>query len=307
MMLMTIGVLALGEGLVDILSAEDGTVRELPGGSPLNLAVGLGRLGHDVTLATWIGQDARGRRLAEHLAACGVRLLPGSSGAGRTSSATVSHQPSGGEAAYVFEVEWRCPGLPPGLRPGWVHAGSIAAVLAPGGAEVLAAVRRLRPHCLVSFDPNLRPAIIGDAEQVRPLIEAYVDLADVVKVSAEDLRWLCPGVPVDRVAHDWRRRGPALLVVTDGAKGARAWTAAGELTRPAIPVEVADTVGAGDAFMAGLLHGLVESGFAGACRRDALSRLSLEDSARALEIASRVAALTVARPGADPPWLEELG
>ena len=158
----------------------------------------------------------------------------------------------------------------------------------------------------VSYDPNVRPGVLGTAEAVRPLIEALVDRADVVKLSDEDAHWLAPGTPPVELARRWQARGPALVVVTRGAEGALAVTAAGTVEVASRTTEVADTVGAGDSFSAALLHALAGLGLLGADQRDRLRAIDLATTNDVLELAATVAAVTVSRPGADPPWLAEL-
>ena len=291
--------LVIGESLVDVLP---GGV-ERPGGSPLNVAVGLARLGHAVELATWFGADDRG--LARHLASSGVMIVPGSDAAPRTSSATVSFDEHG-SAHYVFDLLWRVPSLPAGARALVVHAGSIGSMLAPGARDALAAVRARRDGATISYDPNVRPQIVGPVEGARPLAEAFVDAADVVKVSDEDLAWLYPDVEPLASAGAWAARGPALLVLTRGEHGVLAFTREGVCGRPAPRVAVVDTVGAGDAFLAGLLHALWTDGLLGADRRAALAAIDRDTLRACLDVASRVAAITLSRPGADPPWAAEM-
>ncbi|MEU6344730.1 PfkB family carbohydrate kinase [Streptomyces sp. NPDC046977] len=165
----------------------------------------------------------------------------------------------------------------------------------------------------MSYDPNLRPALLGPPEAERPRAERLVALSDVVKASEEDLAWLCPGRAPEDVAADWARRGPCLVVVTRGAGGAEAFCPPDRRHRvPGRRVPVADTIGAGDAFMAGLLSGLLAAGLlgdrAGRLRLCAATRggPAFRDVAAALALAARVAELTCARRGADPPFLAEV-
>ena len=299
---MTDTALVLGEALVDIVPSGSG-VAEHPGGSPLNVAVGLGRLGHAVTLGTWIGDDPRGRAILDHLAASGVTVLPGSTGAPRTSSASVAFD-AAGTAHYTFDLTWELPPLP-AATPLVAHTGSIGAALHPGADSVLAALRALQPTTSISYDPNTRPQIM-DRDQVLPLAEAFVALADVVKASDEDLAWLYPGVPPETAARAWLDTGPSLVILTQGPAGVVGLTRTLRIAHPAPSVTVADTVGAGDAFMAGLLHGLWQADLLGANRRTALGQLDSPTLAHLLELASAVAAITLSRPGADPPRLAEL-
>jgi fructokinase len=299
---MTPHLLCLGEALVDVVD-QDGTVSEHVGGSLLNVACGLARLGHDTTLQAWFGRDDRGARLAEWVADAGAHLAPGTADAARTPVA-YAHLDEEGRATYTFDLEWQLPTPPQTDAFGHLHTGSIAATLEPGGTEVVAAARRLREHGTVSFDPNARPALMGTPDDVRARIEELVGLSDVVKASDEDLAWLYGDEPVDSIMRRWSALGPALVVVTRGPRGALAVLAGGEglVAVDPITVTVADTVGAGDSFMAGLISGLVDAGLLG--DRDAAARLASatwQAVRPALDRAVATSAITVSRRGAYGP------
>jgi fructokinase len=245
--------------------------------------------------------------IASHLRGSGVTPLPGSERARRTPTAQVffdEHR----SATYEFDLEWRMPPLGDAPTPLVVHTGSIGATLAPGAADVLAAVRALAPHASVSYDPNARPHVIGSPDANRAQIEACVAAADIVKASAEDLEWLY-GTAAD-IEHPWLGTadgGPKLLVVTQGGDGVTAWTSKGvHVQVPGERVEVADTVGAGDSFMSALIHALWSADLLGATNRDKLADISTQQLTEILNFCTRVAAITVSRPGANPPWLREL-
>ncbi|QUW84513.1 carbohydrate kinase [Streptomyces mirabilis] len=312
--------LVIGEALVDIIAGPDGPRRSHPGGSPANVALGLGRLGHPVRLATRLGNDPHGRLVREHLEGSGVELAPGSVVGTATSTATAVLDDTGA-ANYAFDLTWALPAaVEESLRdgpPAHVHTGSIATALAPGADQVLSALHGLRASATVSYDPNLRPALLRSAEQERERVEQLVALSDVVKASEEDLAWLHPDVAPDRTAARWARNGPALVVLTLGADGARAWWRHGCQDIAPLPVRVTDTVGAGDAFMAGLTSGLLHAGLLGAgpeaeaaTARAALRAATETDRlptalGAALAVAARAAALTCAREGANPPPLQQ--
>jgi fructokinase len=298
--------LIIGEALVDIVERPGEEPREFPGGSPANVALGLARLGNDVELLTWFGGDERGEAIMRHLRSSGVELSPGSDTAERTSTARAQIDAEG-VATYEFDLEWRLPELTvePDVR--CMHTGSIAAVLKPGGGQVLALIKSARNQATVTYDPNLRPALMGTAEETRPVVEDLLDVADVVKVSDEDLAWLFPGTDPREVARAWVARSLALVVVTLGGEGAYAVTSRGEEVQiPAPRVTVADTVGAGDSFMGGLLDGLGHAGLLGAENREALHAIDLDTVDRVLRQAIQIAAITVSRPGANPPTRAEL-
>ncbi|ATQ31342.1 carbohydrate kinase [Rhodococcus ruber] len=291
-------VLVLGEALVDIVRRGPARPVEHVGGSPLNVAVGLGRLGRDVEFVTHIGDDDRGRRIVRHLADSSVRLAAGSSTAPRTPTATATLDENGA-ATYEFDLEWQLPDPRPEPGAGHVHTGSIAALLEPGCEAVAALLDRHVPTATISYDPNVRPALVGDDPRTRDRITRFVAGADVVKASDEDLRWFAPDRDPRDVAQEWLALGPALVAVTLGAGGAVAVARSGAVDVAAHPVEVVDTVGAGDAFMAGLLDALWTQELLG--DREGLHGIEPDALRAALDVAARTAALTVARPGADLP------
>lgn len=300
--------LIIGEALVDAVVRTDGSTQKHPGGSPANVALGLARLGREVDLLTWLADDEDGDLIRQHLTASGVRVLTGDRAPSRTPVAT-AHLDQAGAATYVFDLEWDLPETYP-LRdqpPVVVHTGSIGAVLQPGGAAVERELRRHRATSTITYDPNVRPTIIGAAAANLPIVERLVALADVVKVSDEDLAWLYPGEAPRAVAARWAATGPALVVVTMGGEGAFASTRRGATVEvPAPRVSVADTVGAGDSFMSGLIDGLWSAGLLGAAARPALHAVPPEVVRPVLERCARIAAITVSRPGATPPGADEL-
>jgi fructokinase len=273
----------------------------------MNVAIALGRLGRSVELATWLGADDRADRIARHVEASGVELAPGSRGAPRTSTAAVQLDASGG-AQYVFDLLWEFE--PPGGVAGFgvVHTGSLATAVEPGATEVAAFFERLKSQAgaVLTFDPNLRPDITPDPRAARPRIEGLVAAADVVKASDEDLRYLYDDRDPVATARSWAREGPALVVLTRGAAGALAFVGPISVNAPAKGSTVADTVGAGDTFMGGLIDGLWSQGLIGAAARPALRSMTETQLLRAMDRAALAAAVTVSRPGADPPWAREL-
>jgi fructokinase len=302
----------IGEGLVDVVQRSSGIEAHV-GGSPLNVAVGLARLDHPVQFIGRYGRDAYGESVAAHLKASSV-MLPQAPDGLPTSVATALVDDDGA-ATYTFDLAWELPGLAerlPFMLQGTtlLHTGSIATMLAPGAADVLDAVEHSHPSATISFDPNCRPSIITDADYARRQAEKFVTLSDIVKASDEDLAWLYPGVDVLDSARRWLSLGgaggPAMVVVTRGATGPWGVTAAGEAEFAAPRVEVADTVGAGDSFMAALLSGVVDRGLAGAQNRADLRALPAEDLTALLAHAARAAAVTVSRAGANPPTRAEL-
>ena len=288
-------VIVIGEALTDIVATSEGTV-EHPGGSPMNVAYGLGRLGVGAALLTSIGDDDRGAAIEAHLAGAGVELLPGSKSQGRTASATATLA-ADGSAHYDFDISWELPPVAPAFLPKVLHTGSIATFLAPGAAAVKELLEQSHRECLVTYDPNIRPALLGSQAEARSIFEDLVPLTDVVKLSDEDARWLYPGLELEATAARILELGAGLAVVTCGSEGSLLATPATQLNIPAIRSVVADTIGAGDSYMAALIYGLLARG------TDGLAPAVLETLGRT---ASKAAAITVRRPGANPPTADEL-
>lgn len=299
--------LVVGEALIDVV-VQDGATQEHVGGSPANVAMGLARLGHPADLLAHLGTDARGQRIRDHVVATGVRLVEGSDTAEYTPTAT-AHVDETGAAVYDFDLPWD---IPPADHTGstHVHTGSIAATQQPGASRVLELVQHARPDVTISYDPNMRPRIMGEPHEVRSRIEELVGLADVVKTSDEDLAWLYADAPLSEVAHLWGRLGPSVVVVTRGPDGALVHVVGtGEETLvPAARAQVVDTVGAGDSFMAGLLSGLLDAGLLGdQSARGALRRSQLSDILPAVRRALVCAHWTIERAGAAAPTRSDLG
>ncbi|WP_299298545.1 carbohydrate kinase [uncultured Brachybacterium sp.] len=302
---MTARFLIVGEALTDIVVDADGVRREHPGGSPLNVAVALSRLGHPTELLTRIGDDPRGDAIRAHLEASGVHLTAGSSVSAPTSTA-LARLNAEGAATYEFDLLWDPDpsGLPAQVEA--VHTSSIAAVLDPGARTVLDVLRSRRESATISYDPNARPSLMGTPELVRERVEASLALSDVVKASDEDVAWLYGTDDVEDVVASWRSLGPALTVLTRGAEGAVGFAASGRVQVSPVVVDAVDTVGAGDTFSAGILDALAAKGLLGAQRRPALAAMPSDDLATVLRRAAALAAITVSRAGANPPWSHEL-
>jgi fructokinase len=298
----------VGEALIDLVGQRGGqTFAAHPGDSPANVALGLARLGVPVTLTTRLGRDAFGHMITSHLEASGVVVDGGPDPTAKTSLAIATL--AAGVASYDFRIEWDVAALPPlPIEIRCLHTGSLATALAPGDQAVVDLVRRERERgrVTVSYDPNVRPALLGDSERARRGIEGLVALSDVVKVSDEDLGWLYPEERIEDVAARWLATGPVLVVVTRAGAGAYALSPQLEVRRPAVPVDLVDTVGAGDSYSSGLLDGLRRADLTGGTRRDALATTDESTLASVLDRAALVAAITCSRSGADPPTLAEV-
>jgi fructokinase len=298
----------VGEALIDLVGQRGGrTFVAHPGGSPANVALGLARLGDPVTLMTRLGPDAFGEVITAHLRDSGVRVDGGPVQDTTTSLAVATL--AAGVATYDFRIDWDIGELDPlPIETRCLHTGSLATALEPGRENVEHLMEREheRGRATISYDPNVRPALLGTPERARPGIERLVTLSDVVKVSDEDLHWLHPDRSDEEVARDWLGRGPVLVVVTRGGAGVYAVTADLELRLPATRIDLVDTVGAGDSFTAGLLDGLRRADLIGGQRRDALASTDESTLVSILDEASLVAAITCSRPGANPPTRAEV-
>jgi fructokinase len=306
-------ILVCGEALIDFVPrAFDGQVAyvPVPGGSPYNVAIGLGRLELPVGFLGRCSTDAFGRRLRAHLAASGVDLAFCGSGPEASTLAVVVLEP-GREPEFAFygdraaDVMLALDDLPAELpeTATALHFGSISLVREPGATTFEALMRRERGRRVLSLDPNVRPGLIPDREAYVRRLEGWVGLVDLVKVSRADLAWLYPGTDPESAARRWLDVGPGLVVVTLGADGA--FGICGSLRREVRGqvVTVADTVGAGDAFTSGLL-GWLESN--GRLTHERLRGLTAAELDAALGQGILTAAITCTRTGAEPPTRTEL-
>lgn len=304
-------ILVCGEALIDLMpTGPAGTYAARPGGSPANVAVGLGRLGRSAALLCRLSGDAFGRVLAAHVQESGVDTSYVVRAAEPTTLAVVTLDDEG-SAEYAFYVDgaadggWDAGDLPEQLPEGAaLHVAGSLALGVPGmGDAVEALLVRERGRRVLALDPNVRPALARDEADLRARLDRWLGLVDLVKVSADDLAWLHPDEPLEQVAARWRARGPSVVVVTRGGDGSHAQGPHGTVDLPGVPVDVVDTVGAGDAFMAGLLCALEG---AGSLTPAGLAGLDGDGLRAALELGQTVAAHTCRRPGADPPRLSEL-
>jgi len=293
-------VLVVGESLVDIVQRADGTSVEYAGGSAANVAVALARLGRPVEFVTAYADDERGGMLARHLNQSAVAVVGDPHALVRTATALATLA-ADGSASYTFDIDWRLNPVPR-VAPVVVHTCSLGAVLAPGAADVRRLLERLRPTATLSYDINVRPAVTGTGPDVLRAVEEVVALADLVKASDEDLEALYPEATADESAARLLQLGPSGVVVTRGRDGATWFHRQGRVDAPATDVEVADTIGAGDTFGAAMLDALWDLDVLGG-RLAALEASTME---AVLRRAARAAAVTVSRPGADPPYRHEL-
>jgi fructokinase len=306
-------ILCCGEALVDMIPARTGDGREaflpVPGGAALNAAVALARLGCPAGLVAGLSADAFGDQLLAAAAASGVDTAPSAITPRPTALAFVHAETEG--PRYAFRDEGSAgrllsraelPPLPE--APVATLFGGISLADGPGAAafEALAAEVAGRGVPVI-LDLNIRPAAVGDPAAYRARLARMLALSAMVKASDEDLAWLSPGLPPRIAAAALAgAQGPRVVLLTEGARGASALARGEWLSVPTTQVTVADTVGAGDAFIAGVLATLAEeealAGLAGGAAPETLRA--------ALAFGCRVAAISVTRPGADPPWRKEL-
>lgn len=288
-------VLVIGEALVDIVNTREGRI-SYPGGSPANVAYGLGRLGVTTGLLTAIGEDEHGAAITTHLHSAGVQLLPGSKSLERTATATATLA-ADGSASYEFDIRWELAPVAPAMIPKVLHTGSIATFLAPGATTVRTLLEQCHDSCLITYDPNIRPALLGSHAEAKKIFEDLLPLTDVIKLSDEDAHWLYPTSSLDDVASRLLNLGARLAVITRGSEGALLAAPGTRLSIPSVKTEVADTIGAGDSYMTALISELLARG------EKAFAPTALEIIG---QTAAAAAAITVSRPGANPPTYDEL-
>jgi fructokinase len=305
-------ILSCGEALIDMLprttqSGEDAFAPHA-GGAVFNTAIALGRLGAPSSFFAGLSDDLFGTLLKEQLAAshvasdlCPVSDLP-------TTLAFVKL--TDGQAKYAFYDENTAlralspddlPDLPDDTSA--LFFGGISLVYGPCAEAYEALMHRESETRVTMIDPNIRPSFIRNEGKYRARLERMIASADIVKLSDEDLHWLEGDGDIKTLAQGICARGPYLVLITEGAKGAAAYGATREFFVPANKVDVIDTVGAGDTFNAGFLASLHKSG---ALTKEGISNASEATITDALTLGIKSAAITVSRAGANPPWENEV-
>jgi fructokinase len=302
-----------GELVADLIEQQDGSLRPVPGGSPANTALACSRLGAKVQFLGRFGNDVFGERARARLVENGVGV-DGSITASEPSTLAVATTDHDGHATYSFwtqgtaDWQWSVDELAdvPSPQTRAVHTASVASWTPPGAEVIIDMLARARDRgCLISYDPNIRPALLG--ERSAALIDQAIATAHLVKVSDEDVASLHPGADPIQAARSWLSRGPSLVVVTAGAEGARAMRDGREdVVVAAAPVTVADTIGAGDTFTAGLLTALLRLLPTGVDPNESLRALTDDEVRSVLRTAATASGITVTRPGCDPPTADEL-
>lgn len=299
-------IVCFGEALIDFKATGPLAFQGFVGGSPLNVTLAAARLGTPVALAAQVSSDLFGDAIMAHLEHNGVaRTLITRSDAPSTLAFVAE---SGGDVDFTFVGEGAADMLyDPHPRPvlpdsvGFLEFGSISLIREPGGAAIQEIIAAHRERCAVIFDPNVRPAVIPDRAAYLPRLGAALRLSHLVKVSAQDLRWLYPDSEPLEAAQGWLEHGPEAVIVTQGGAGTTLLRAQGQLTVAVPRVRVEDTVGAGDTFMGALMVRLIENG-----HTQDFALLSDVVWRDALAFAAAAAALNCTRPGADPPTRDEL-
>jgi fructokinase len=303
-------ILACGEALIDMLprrtEAGEAAFAPYPGGAVFNTAIALGRLGATVGFFSGLSNDLFGQMLREALEASNVD----------TSAAHISDQPTtlafvrliDGHATYAFYDEntagrMLTEGDLPLTHADALFFGGISLVGEPCGSAYEALMAREAPRRVSMVDPNIRPSFITDEPAFRARLDRMLALADIVKLSDEDLRWLLGDVTIEEGARQVLAKGARVVLITEGAKGAHGFMAGVEIFEAARKVEVVDTVGAGDTFNAGALTSLWRQGCLSKTGIETLSEAALR---HALRLGADAAAVTVSRAGANPPWEREL-
>ena len=306
-------ILVCGEALLDVFAAEptrNGLMLQANvGGSPFNVAVGLARMGQPVSFLGAVSRGFAGERLMQALVAEGVDTGTAARVDAPTTLSLVGLDASG-VPSYSFYGDGCADRLlgaadlariPAELAA--VTVGSYATVVDPIGSTLRTLIERQHGRALIAFDPNIRLNVQPDIGVWRDHFAWMLPRTDLLKVSEEDLQLLRPQASLEVVAHEALNAGVRCAVITRGARGAVAWTATATVTATPETIDVVDTVGAGDTFLAALLTWLAEHG---SLASDKLSTLREDQLAGALRFASRAAAITCTRRGADLPRRAEL-
>lgn len=306
-------ILCCGEALIDMLPRET-TLGEkgfapYAGGAIFNTAIALGRLGTSTGFFTGLSDDMMGDILRETLTSSGVD----------SSFAAVSSRPTtiafvklvNGQATYAFYDEATAgrmldvsdlPTLDESCNA--LHFGAISLIPEPCGSAYEALLLREAETRVISLDPNIRPGFIKDAAAHAARIRRMAAKSDIIKFSDEDLAWFGKTGDEATLAQEWLQHGAKLVLITRGAEGATGYTAEHTVSVPVVPVQVVDTVGAGDTFDAGVLAALDRKGL---LTKSAIATLGAADIEDALTWGVKAAAVTVSRAGANPPFAGEIG
>jgi fructokinase len=293
----------VGEVLIDLIPDADRHLAVV-GGGPANTAKALAKLGVKAHFIDGISSDKYGQMAKAELLAANVLLDYAQYSNKPTCTAKVTLSKSGSAsykfviadtATFDFSDQW-LPN-PESLKPSLLHIGTLATVIEPGASTLFKWAQSVAHVAPIVFDPNIRPAVLGNRDEYVKKVEKWVAISSAVKVSDEDLNWLYPGKSIDEIVNNWLEVGAQLVVVTLGDKGITAYRENEQISVDAVKVVVADTVGAGDTVGAVLVEAIVNNG---------LDKLTGEVLKTMLNRAAKAAAITVSRTGANPPSKEEI-
>jgi fructokinase len=293
----------VGEVLIDLIPDESKYVAVV-GGGPANTAKALAKLGVKTHFIDGISNDEYGQMAKSELLSANVLLDYAQYSNKPTCTAKITLSKSG-SASYEFVIrdtatfDFSDPWLPDPqtLKPSLLHIGTLATVIEPGASVLFKWAQSFAHVAPIIFDPNIRPAVLGDRVEYVKKVEKWVAISSAVKVSDEDLNWLYPGKSIDEIVSKWLEVGVQIVVITLGDKGITAYRKNEQVSVDAVKVVVADTVGAGDTVGAVLVEAIVKNG---------LDRLTGEVLKSMLNRATKAAAITVSRTGANPPSKEEI-
>jgi fructokinase len=293
-----------GEVLIDLIPGPDGVRVGHVGGGPANTAKALARMGHDVQFIDGLSTDEDGQAARKNLLDDEVKLDLALISDKPTCLAIVSLDANGGAsyefkiagtATFDFSLDWLPD--PSRYKPNVLHIGTLVTAIQPCADVLYDWALQVAEFAPIIFDPNIRPAVLSDRDAYVALVEKWVAISSVIKVSDDDLVWLYPGQELADIASRWVRDGVALVVVTHGAQGLVGYTAAGATKVDGVKIDVADTVGAGDTVGAIIVEAMVEKG---------IMTLIGEELEATLRRAAIAAGITCSRKGAQTPYKHEL-
>jgi fructokinase len=293
----------VGEVLIDLIPDRDQHLAVV-GGGPANTAKAAAKLGVETYFIDGISNDEYGQMAKAELLSSNVLLDYAQYSNKPTCTAKVTLSKSGG-ATYEFVIEdtatfnYSSSWLPDPqtYKPLVLHIGTLATVIEPGASVLFKWAQSVAQVAPIIFDPNIRPAVLDNSDEYVKKVEKWVAISSAVKVSDEDLNWLYPGKSIDEIVNRWLEDGVQLVVVTLGDIGITAYRKNEQISVDAVKVVVADTVGAGDTVGAVLVEAIVNNG---------LDKLTGEVLKTMLNRATKAAAITVSRTGANPPSKEEI-
>lgn len=308
-------IICCGEALIDFIPTPDGKAYQpCPGGSILNIAVGLGRMQVPVGFLSRLSTDIFGDLLADHLAQNGVNLKYCPRVDGQTTLAFVSlHEGDTGEPQYAFYAEGAvdremvAEDLPAEIEENVLalHFGSISLVLEPGACALETLMQRESRRRVLTLDPNVRPIVISEPDSYRRRFEHWVSLVDILRLSHADLAYLYPDRDIADLLSAWFDSGLSLVILTRGVEGSSAYLPDGTTVHvPAEQVIVKDTVGAGDTFFSAVLTFLYEKNLLE--NRERIRKMAEKELRECLAFASKAAGINCTRSGANPPYRHEM-